>query len=148
MEISTKHIETRNVFNWSLFSSLLGLLLWAHARECESIIHIFTPKGRWSSSHSFFLPLVMYSVDYLLSSLNKEVSSRNQFEWASHESPLKDSWQWSKYPLHQSLMRSRTFQLFNGYQRTWPKNCPLGETVDSTFIGFKWKSQVKSSRNE
>ena len=51
-------------------------------------------------------------------------------------------------PLHHSLMKSGTFHLFSGYQRTWRKNRPLGETVDSTFTRFKWENQVQFSRNE
>lgn len=139
---------------------VLRLLWWVHAKEGKSTIRIFThtylqreifTKGRWRASHPSFPPSdhvqCRLSSD-LCSSLKKEVSSRKHFGWASHESPLKDSWQWSKCPLYQSLIKSGTFHLFSGYQRTWPKNCPLGETVDSTFIGFKWENQVQYSTNE
>ena len=57
-------------------------------------------KGIWSTSHAIFPPsghIQGRLPSDLWCLLNKEVSSRNQFGWASQESPLKDSWLGSKF---------------------------------------------------
>lgn len=111
----------------------------------------FSQKVYEASPTPFFLPLVTLqrrlSSD-LSSSLNKEVSSRNQFWWTSSKSPLKTSWQWSKYPLHPVTDEEQDFPVVYQVSENVAKNGPLGNTVDSTFIGFKWENQVHSSRNK
>jgi hypothetical protein len=138
-EISLRNHE---ILEWSLVHSFGHLGKVMLEKQIHIVFFLLTYFGKGKSSRSYIkhclshfpplvtcnevcpqtfgLPLAGTSLAWLYRSVNWKVQDRN-----------------GKGPL-QSLLEDFSSCL-PGYQRTWPKNGPLGDAVETTFIGSKWE---------